>query len=252
MDTKRAIVNVSSGAHFLRGQKRLYDGLDRHDPASERIFWNKIPADWPQHIDRPPGVVPAFDCLEGYEFKAFALAEAAMAADLLLWCDSSILPIRSLVPLWARIERDGYWFAQVGPPCYPAWSNYEWTADAAYPHLFPDSPIAEARVLNKSIPQVYGTAFGIDTRSEIGATFLKEFHRLALTGCFRVPRGNPGTIGGADVLGTRQDQTVASVLAWRLGMKLTTPPDVLTEKWVEPDERTILVIDREHTWTSAE
>ena len=69
MDTKRAIVNVSSGAHFLRGQKRLYDGLDRHDPASERIFWNKIPADWPQHIDRPPGVVPAFDCLEGYEFK---------------------------------------------------------------------------------------------------------------------------------------------------------------------------------------
>ena len=222
----RAVINFAFGERYLRGQVRLRKALREHSPESLNYFscagW---PLGCPPHEARP------------YAFKSYMLfyARNTLAyvrnngSGLVLWLDAAVKPVRSLEPLWERIEHDGYWFAQ------NAWNNYQWTADSAYPALFPQLGLILARELNKSIPQVMACAFGLSLRSSIGAEFLDEYYRLASeTDAFCGPwwnSNNPanrgkdplktGPCGAPDVIGHRHDQTAASVIAWRLGMHLT-------------------------------
>lgn len=253
--SRRMVVNVATTERYQRGQARLITWLaDHHEPGTGHLI---EPIGCPKHSDVP------------YAFKAFALHEAANRSDLLLWADASIIPIRSLEPLWERIERNGYWISNNG------WTNYEWTADSAYPDLFADHyqscadtppeygmtsehALGNARSVNRRIPHVVATAFGLNVRSEIGAAFLAEYYRLASeTRAFCGPwsnvigpggSGHPANTGRAwrcgpdDVRGHRHDQTAASVIAWRLGMTLTNAPDVFAYRGGEI-EQTILVAD---------
>lgn len=252
---KRAVVNVATTPYYQRGQARLEEAIAEHGGNVNGVFpWGAqtwpLPGDWPQHSDVP------------YAFKAFALKQAAdQGFDTLLWCDSCILPIRSMEPLLERIEREGYWMSRNG------WSNYEWTADSAYRDLFQEmgnlkgpGPISwtAARALNRTIPHVVATAFGINVKHPKGRAFLDEYYRLANeTRAFCGPWWNlnnapcpnhptPCTrcapCGPPDVRGHRHDQTAASVIAWRLGFELTSPPDVFAYKGGET-EQTILMAD---------
>lgn len=263
---KRTVVCVATTERYRRGMNRLQASIIRIDHLKyDWQMYDSLPSSWPSHEDKP------------YAFKTYALKQAVKeGAELVLWCDACVLPIRSLEPLWERIEREGYWFARNG------WTNYQWTADSAYRDLFnaeeikssrdlseydgaEDVWLADARKVNKSIPHVVATSFGLNLKSDIGKAFLDEYCRLASeTRAFCGPwintkatkaawaqRGvsNPNlTIddrqapcGPADVLGHRHDQTAASVIAWRLGMKLTDPPDVFA--YPPGDERTILLAD---------
>lgn len=244
-------MNVATGARYQRGQKRLLLALEKVLGNGEELHlqpWGNIglPTAWPTHQDKP------------YAFKAYALKRAeAEGAELLLWCDASILPLRSLEPLWERIERDGYWFSDNG------YSNYTWTADSAYPDLFPTIfglTIDQMREANRGIKHVVATAFGLNLKHPTGKAFLDEYYRLASqTRAFcgpwwnrnnpveaaRLP--NPGSpvcwpCGPPDVRGHRHDQTAASVIAWRLGLELTQPPSWLSYRGRE-DESTILCVD---------
>lgn len=254
---KRAIVNVATTPYYQRGQARLA-GMAQHIGIAELVMLKETPG--PRHSDVP------------YAFKAYGLMQAVDAgAEVVLWCDSCILPVRSLAPLWERIERDGYWFSKAG------WSNYEWTADSAYPDLFPalydtskssevmspDESLRQARVFNRQIDHVAATAFGLNIEHALGRRFFNEYYRLASeTGAFRgrwwnrahpdninINRSDAMTCGPPDVRGHRHDQTAASVIAWRLGFKLTDPPDIFAYgRENEPhDERTILLADGSYT-----
>jgi hypothetical protein len=257
----RAVCCVATTSHYQRGMERLARAvLPAIMERSDRwMAWNHEPEGCPLHADVP------------YAMKAFALKESAATADLLLWCDASILPIRSLEPLWERIERDGYWISRNG------WTNYEWTADSAYPDLFPDdfgeyldegTDLDRMRKLNRTIEHVVATTFGLNVKHPKGKAFLDEYYRLASrTKAFCGPwwneahpdcpghhEGNPrfSRCGPSDVRGHRHDQTAASVIAWRLGMQLTSPPDIFAYSKRRPDgtlhlsdqdERTILLAD---------
>jgi hypothetical protein len=229
----RAVVNVSDG-HYHRGQVRLLLALDEFDPFSRRFFWSEIPKSWPKHTEKP------------YAFKAYALDWANEFADVLLWCDSSVYPIRSMEPLWEKIERDGVWIGLNG------WTNYEWTADSAYADLFPGTPIEEARAVSKTFPHAIATAFGLNVKSKIGRALFDEYYRLADTNAFCGPWSNanyPGAIqhpsispcGAADVRGHRHDQTALSVIAWRLGIELTPCPEFFS--YAPGTEKTILLCE---------
>ncbi len=168
----RVIVNVATG-NYVKGQARLLEQF-RGEVAST---WANVlpPTRCPEHSERP------------YAFKAYALKYAAHTWDTLLWCDACIVPgPRPLSDLWEKIEQDGVWLARNG------WSNYEWTADSAYPDLFdwalkipgthdPDGLVSldDARPLNKRIPHVVATAFGISLKHHKGRAFLDEYFRLA-------------------------------------------------------------------------
>ena len=252
----RAVVNVATDS-WCGGQTRLKLALDAM--GENLIYWcNELPPSSPPHRDRglcaghPAACVP-------YAFKAFALKEAAnRGVTTLLWADACIVP-RDLTALWERIERDGYWMSRQG------YSNYQWTADGAYPDLFPqifkryEENIARltARAKNRKIQHVVATTFGISLAHEKGIEFLAEYFRLASettafcgpwqnSAATRVPGRNTdrsaGRCGPDDVLGHRHDQTAASVIAWRLGFNLTDPPDVFSYRGGETD-KTVLIAD---------
>lgn len=241
----RCVVNVATTPQYQRGQDRLMAALRN----TGSISFGPLPVAWPTHRDKP------------YAFKAYALKEASKHAELLLWCDSCILPIRSLEPLWERIERDGYWFSRNG------WSNYEWTAEEAYPDLFTDPKwggreaigpppqrwLEDAKNINRGIEHVVATAFGLSMRHPKGRAFLDEYYRLASeTRAFcgpwwnlnhkDCPTSKTTVCGPSDVRGHRHDQTAASVIAWRLGFELTSAPNIFAYKGGET-EQTILVAD---------
>lgn len=252
----RAVVNVATG-RYVKGQTRLAESLLAQG-VHHHVWTDALPQGCPSHSAVP------------YAFKAFALkweAEKSLHTTL-LWADACILPIKPLGPLFERIERDGYWFSNNG------WSNYEWCADSAYPDLFPEAYAAHAsakavgeaempilddvRIVNRKIPHVVATTFGISLTHPLGKVFLDEYFRLASeTKAFCGPWINadhrdvkckldPGTrcapCGPEDVRGHRHDQTAASVIAWRLGFKLTNAPDIFAYRGGEK-ENTVLVAD---------
>lgn len=249
----RAIVNVATGS-YARGQCRM---IKAFPGGLVRAYRDCLPMGSPRHEDVP------------YAFKSFALKEAADAGvKTLLWVDACIVPgPRPLEELWQRIERDGYWISNNG------FTNYEWTADAAYPDLFTDddfvqredgpSWMEEAEALNRTIPHVVATTFGISLEHPIGRAILEEYLRLAKTKAFCGPWINwnhaynepAGSFvgqnwkgertypcGQSDVRGHRHDQTALSVIAWRLGCKLTNGPEWFSYRGGE-NETTCLVAD---------
>lgn len=258
----RAIVNVATTDYTRRGQNRLREALLIHSPESWLALHEQLPSGSPSHQ-----LVP-------YAFKVYALEATRRAArlDSLLWCDSCILPVRSLEPAWEKIERDGYLLMNNG------FSNYEWTADSAYPELFRDHEgnrfdignqhcMNAARQMNRKIPHVVGGFFGLSMKHEIGRAFLAELYRLASeTRAFCGPWSNWNheynedtnafvgaewkgqhtyPCGPPDVRGHRHDQSAMSVIAWRLGMVLTDCPQYLIYGKAEDsvDPRTCVVAD---------
>jgi len=254
---KRIVVNVATGPHYQKGQARLMEALSGLG-ESVSYFRELLPA-WPSHQDVP------------YAFKACALADAAdKGFETLLWCDACILPIRDLTPLWEKIEAEGAWISENG------YTNAEWTADSAYPDLFREEYIRhqlsgprdvnrdtefveKMRPVNRLIPHVVATAFGLSVNHRVGNAILVEYERLAKeTKAFCGPWLNgevaPAHLGGdtrcrpcgpAEVRGHRHDQTALSVLAHRNGVKLTRPPEWFAYGRADEanDPRTVLLAD---------
>ena len=223
MTANRLIVSVATGT-FVKGQRRLARCVTAQDGEFIRAWVDMAPYGCPNHRDVP------------YAFKAYAL-KAAMeeGAQLVMWCDASVIPIRSLAIVWEQIERDGYWISKNG------WDNSDWTADSAYADLFPGVELEAARELNRRIPHVIATAFGLDLRQDIGRSMLIEYYRLASeTRAFCGPWTNTAAgseahvrdprraapCGPASTLGHRHDQTALAVIASRHGCALTEGPHI--------------------------
>jgi hypothetical protein len=207
----RAIVSVATG-RYIPGLDRLTEWCAAN--GEDYITWrDQLPAGSPKHEDVQ------------YAFKAYALRSAqAKGFKALLWCDACILPIKPLEPLWRKIEEDGYWMSDNG------YVNTQWTCEAAYPLL------GVTKEENDQIHHIVATTFGISMDHPIGREFLSEYYRLANNGSFCGP-----WVGGVGVQ-HRHDQTAASVIAHRLGMKLTQPPAWVAYRGRE-DESTILCAD---------
>lgn len=246
----RAVVCVATTAHYQRGMERLRAAVAAQQVIDDCMWaWTKELPSWPTHQAIP------------YGFKAHALAFAAdEGSSLLLWADAAILPIRSLEPLWEKIEREGCWIHNGG------WKNGQWCADSWYAECFPGVPLEEARAINKDIPHVVATTFGLNVRSKIGTSILEEYFRLASqTRAFCGPwwnsngeredyRRNHGAApcGPSSTLGHRHDQSCLSIIAHRHGVKLTEGAEIFdyarrrpdgTLHLEDQDERTILLAD---------
>lgn len=224
----RAVVSVATGP-YLANQDRLRAAI----PQENALFWrNVLPPGSPSHLDTP------------YAFKAYAIRDALrQGAQTVLWMDASVLPIRPLEPLWQLIEEQGYWFS-LNLPCNnltaPAWNCGQWTCDSAL------EPLEITREEAFGIPHVIGTAFGLDLRDSHAQLFFDKYMKLVQDDrAFRGPWTNNDGWASKDrrVLGHRHDQTVASVLAWRLGMKLTRPPKWIVDGGMGTEE-TVLTIQR--------
>lgn len=186
------------------------------------------------------------DACVPYAFKAYALKAAADTGHTsLLWLDASVVPQHPLERIWQEIETKGYFIPLNG------WDNSDWTADSAYPDLFPGVEIEEARAINKGIRHAVGTAFGLDLKMANAAVFLHEYFRLASTTrafcgpwqnelAAKVPHRNEdrpsGVCGPVTTLGHRHDQTAIAVLAWRLKMELSADRTLFAYKAEDPEQ----------------
>jgi hypothetical protein len=241
----RVVVNVATGPHYIKGQERLTEALAVLG-EDYQVWRDKLPPGSPAHEEIP------------YAFKAWALEAARKSGHtLLMWADAAIVPIAKLDAIWQHTEVHGVWLADNG------WKNSQWTCDAAYPILAPElfpwngsaSPVElkRAREVNRKIKHVVATAFALDLAHKNGAMFFMEYLRLAKTNAFKGPWWNSDgeredyrkikgaePCGPPECLGHRHDQTAASVIAWRLGIPLTTCPRFFSYDGQQTDE-TILV-----------
>ncbi len=222
----RAIVSVATDDRFMGCLRRLCNSLLQLHDTTTIFAWER---------SLPPGTLPA-----PYAFKIAALNNAHLqGAAILLWLDSSTVPLKPLEPIWERIERDGYWLSLNwhGKP------NGEWTTDPTLHYKNSDWTAPEAlpilgRVLgitaeeNATIPQLNAGVLGLDMGSAIAQRFMALWTELAQAGAFHGDRGNH-----------RHDQTCMSAIAWRLGMTPTVPPAYFTDDRHQTEE-TILVSRR--------
>jgi hypothetical protein len=217
MADRRCVVTLATDdKQYAASLERLEASLTSVGFTGELVSWRggRFPEGSPSHSDVP------------FAFKPYCLAEAARGGgELLLWLDAACIAVRPLDPIFDRLDRNGYVLFRNGQHRVG-----EWASDLAL-ELF-----GLSREDAMSIPEVNAAALGLNTGSEIGATFLARWFRAASDGvAFRGVASEPGSepdylavkwnrdgLVSADrrVRGHRHDQTVAGLLAAELGMNL--------------------------------
>lgn len=240
---KSCIISLATADsdHFLRGLSRLQESLERVDFRGDFVSWNEDPPHGsPSHFEAP------------HAFKAFCFVEAKrLGYDLILWLDSSIIAVRSLSNVFDEIQTKGHLLVK-NTGCVGAWS-----ADLTLEIL------ATTRETAYGMAECQGGVVGLNMRNTDSVEFLRQWHelateQLAFRGVQDVIRdwddyddlkwNKSGRIStDPEVLGHRHDQTVLSILAHQLGMRLS-PRNVIVENLNEVclNQEAVFVIDRAH------
>lgn len=183
---RHCVVSVATGdRRFPEALARLRESLARHAPGVPLLAW--------EHGELPPGS-PAHDNVP-FAFKPFALAEArCRGLETLLWMDAACVAVRPLAPLFDRIENTGHLLFRNG-----RWRVGEWAA----PHAL--DALGVSRAESMEMPELNAAALGLRADQPFLDRWLEEARR--------------GTAFRGHKSEHRHDQSVAGVLAARLGMR---------------------------------
>jgi hypothetical protein len=208
------IVNGSNGMYWYpKGSERLAKSLDA-------VGWT----DYKIYNQYSLGL---YDESCPYTIKADILHTAAMltTARWLLWVDCSAWAIRNPKPIFDIIKKDGYYF---------------WTSGYNAAQTCSDKCL-DYFGINRDTAETYQDAatgiFGIDLHNEIGYNFFKQWSKAALDGVFNGSRFHDNQSEDPRFLFHRQDQSVASCLIGKMGLKFNH--DDLCKFDGQEDERTI-------------
>jgi hypothetical protein len=197
----KCIVNFGSGS-FSVGQERLKRTF-RAEGGYEGdflCFTNEIELDGcPSHSQVP------------YAFKAYAMKRAqAMGYKKIMWIDSSVYAVKPISKAFEIIDRLGYLLLPGG------WNTGQWCSDAALETL------GLERESSFDIPHIMACVMGLDLTNEKSCAFLDRYYECANDGItFHGAWSNTNREVSQDerVLGHRHDQTAASAISWKLGMR---------------------------------
>lgn len=117
---KRCIINVAVGQWYPRGQHRLRTSLETENRRcdADLLFWDSWPPGSPAHHEMP------------FAFKSHAFRIARERGyRQILWLDAACWAVRSLQPMWDKLERDGFLFINNG------WSMASCSSDFALTHF---------------------------------------------------------------------------------------------------------------------
>ena len=199
MGVSTCIVNVAVGA-YLPSQERLAQSLKDVGYEGATMFWTgEFPAGCPGHLEVP------------YAFKTFALTEAKKAGhEIALWVDSSLYAVQNPQPVFSWIEEHGHLFELAGH-----WLG-TWCTDA----FLEKNEITRDEAM---VIPMYSAGFtGLDLRLPRSREFLRQWHKMAVDGVSFIGPWQ-GKSNDPRYQGHRHDMSAASLLAYRLGMKLTDP-----------------------------
>jgi hypothetical protein len=209
---------------FAAAIERQLHSLRCHAFEGTWLAWQTdLPGGSPSHVEAPFG------------FKPFCFMEAVRRGyTTVLWMDAAVVPVASLDPLFRQIEERGFLFFEEDH------SVGEFCSDAALHTL------GLKREMSFELRSCWACVIGLDLNQSLPRRFLEEWARLAMDGkTFAGPKwsgvkGFPLTASdNPRVKGHRHDQTVASVLAHRLG---------LTPWWTKLEFARVFHNDRRSTY----
>ena len=219
---KRCIINVAVSNWYPNGQLRLHKSLLEQNFKSDFIGWiNTWPPNSPPHKSLP------------YGFKSYAFQEAIRQGyETILWLDASCWAIRPLEPLFDAIEAEGHVFSHEG-----AFAG-NWLKDEAY------ATLNTTREQAMTIPVLGGMFMGVCLQNSRSQQWLRRFIEVCQDG-----KTLPGHFHNVNncvskdprCLGHIGDQTVASIIAFQLGMALSSPPRWRDWAKPNPDPATIIL-----------
>ena len=198
---KRVVINFASGAWYPKGQVRLHRTLKENGYTGDFLGYQD-PAKFgsPTHAEVP------------YAFKTYSFIDAVKRGyEQIIFADSSIFAVKSWDPVWDIISEQGYFFEEAGH-----WTG-TWTKDSVL------EKFEVTRDQAMKIPMLTAGFAGIDVTNPVGMDFLMEWHRFAcdgdsFKGAWRNRNGEVSKDPRCE--GHRHDMSVASLLAWKMGMKL--------------------------------
>ena len=199
------IINVGLGYWYPQGTDRLVDSLGDVGYEGGILTWrDTLPEGSPTHEENP------------YAMKIFAFKAAMEKGNSrILWLDSSVWALKKPDDHFKRIEEDGYYFFHSGFNCA------QWTNDNCLNYFGITREEAE------EIPMLAGGILGLNMDHEIARTFFILWERAMLAGAFKGVWQTTETEHAH-----RHDQSCASIIAYRLGMKIH-PQDVNEMFWRE-------------------
>lgn len=242
---RRGIATVGYGEPYRRGVERLMDSLRSkvHQRYSVTI-WD------PKQITQRV-IVGGWD-YTGYMAKPLSLSEASKFNDLVLLLDASLVAIAPLDPLWAHIEKHGYYLGESGFTCG------QWTSDEML------EAFKVTRDAAMALPQPASGIVGLDMRTPASQALVNDWCNLRRF--FPGPHSNVNAETKAysyrnegwvsddpRCLGHRHDQAALGLIAHQFGMTDFQP-------WTKPgldagfvaygrsgvSERTVLVVEGVH------
>jgi hypothetical protein len=129
-----------------------------------------------------------------YEFKINAIEKAFEQDDIVLWCDASMYLVGDLSKIEKIIIEHGFFGEEAGHYVND-WCNQH---TRQYFNLLPE----------ENYTMFSAGLLGLNSKSEKAMTFFSEWKAAAKAGCFK-----------GDYKDHRHDQTSASIIATRLGLK---------------------------------
>ena len=211
---KKCVINFARGSWYAQGQQRLLDSLNevRFD-GDVLLFNNEADLGAPSHQVCP------------YGFKPYALARAIeLGYTHVIWADASVWAIRNIQPMFDHIDKQGWMF-------FLNTCTGQWTSDACLEvfGLTRDEAMKQDMLM--------GICMGFKTTHPVTQQFFKEWLAHANDG-----KSFPGSWTNKNhevshdprVNGHRHDQSVASILAWKLGMSYLIPHETFFEYYRHP------------------
>lgn len=182
------IINVGVGHWYPKGTDRLYRSLIHHGWHGGIMVWrDELPEGSPTHVENP------------YAMKVYAFEEAMKAGHTsILWLDSSVWCIRYPAIHLRAMASDGYYLFSSGD-----FTCAQWTNDNCLEYFGLTREEAEG------IPMLASGVLGLNMGFEVAREFFAQWRAAMLAGAFR-----------GSWKDHRHDQSAASIIAHRLGMRL--------------------------------
>lgn len=196
----RILVNAGVNHWYPKGSERLRKSICETSPSVETLIYSGFPND-------------VFVKSNPYNIKASAIFEAAKRIiggfkESFLWADCSVWAIKDISPIFDIIERDGYYLLSSG------YNAAQTCSDKCLDYFGITRDEAE------NIPDSSTMVFGLDLNTKIGEDFFIKFIRASYDGVFNGSREHDNQSQDPRFLFHRQDQSAATCIAHKLGMKL--------------------------------
>lgn len=209
--SRTCFLNVGIGLWYTKGTDRLKASLLQHGFPGDVLVWKN----WPER---------KFDRGSIYNCKAAAIQQALDAGyTTLIWGDASIYAVQNTQRFVDKVNAKGYWLGQSG------YNAAQTCSDKCLKYF------GVARDWAEKIPDTATGLFGVNIEFPQSRQFIEQFVQAARDGVFEGSRKHDGQSKDKRFLFHRQDQSVATIIAGKLGWKLD---EMISEVYFAWDQHT--------------